>query len=344
MAEDIRVYDFEFNLLLVIGKYKSIHWEIYYNKIGTVELHLGLESPIIPILMSNPYLVIKQGVKKTAVITGKIVDTEVTVFGRTCNWLLSRRTTPDFDQLTGTVENLTRGFVETAFSDVNNFVPGELVGLTKTINFWRNTRNPTSDVVRECLENNGAGHEVVFDTKNKQWIYQVLMGKALPLILSEANKNAYDTQITGDCLDYYSCGWYEKQLEIDEETEEPQTEWVYLEGDTDKTGIDQPWIDQTGIYRWEAVLSGGNQSEAKSSLTTKKKNHELSLKSRNIQWGTDYNIGDIVRVQITKGSYRATEKRRIAGVSVWREKGVDGNGMDYGEMPILEELEVSNGD
>lgn len=314
---DIWVYTWEFELLHIEPRYISANWTIHYNGIGTFEGRFGLDSEIVPIVMQNKYLVVKQGTK-TAIVTGTIINNDLAVFGRTCNWLLTRRTTPNFKSINGNVQTLTRNIVSTAFSDVSNFNLGEIISWqTKTIDFWRNTYNPTADVVKECLDNDGAGHEVVFDTLNKQWIYRVMHGNELPLIVSEANKNAYDTQINEDILDFYTAGYYEKQPE----DTEAESEWIYISG------------EKTGIYKWECRLNGGNLSEARTDLNNKKAVSETSLKSYNLKFGIDYELGDIVRVQIQKGQYRTTVKKRITGVNIWYEQA------STGEQPIFEDLE-----
>lgn len=321
-VDDIRIYDFGFNILAQTNRFTSTSWAVKYNAVGTLEAHFPLTGDVVPLIMSNNYLVITQG-NNAAIITGRQAGADFAVFGRTCNWLLSKRVTPDFDQLTGTVEALTRGFVQTAFADVDNFVLGDQIGLTNTINFWRNTYNPTLDVVSDCLANDGAGHRVVFDPARQQWIYEVQKGVELPLIISEANKNVCDTEITDDCLDYCTGGWYEQQTEAAEGETAPEPQWVYLPGDTSKTGI----------YRWECTLSGGNESEAKSSLQAKKRNSQTSVKSNSLLCGKDYNLGDIVRVQIQKGQYQTTVKKRITGVNIRYAQG------NTGEQPAFEDLE-----
>ncbi len=321
-TDDIRIYDFEFNLIQQTNTYNSASWSLKYNDAGTFEGHFPISVDIVPLIMGNDYLVIAQG-ENAAIITGRQAGTDFAVFGRTCSWILSRRVTPDFDQLTGTAETLTRGFVQTAFADVENFVLGPEFGLTKELKFWRNTYNPTLDVVTDCLAEDGAGHRVVFDTKNKQWVYQVYKGQELPLIISEANKNAYDTEITDDCLDFYTGGWYEQKSETQEGETDGGSTWIYIPGVSEKTGI----------YRWECTLSGSNESEAKSSLRTKRRKNETAVKSRDLILGRDYGLGDIVRVQIQKGQYQTTVKKRITGVNIRYEQG------GTGQQPVFSDLE-----
>ena len=63
------------------------------------------------------------------------------------------------------------------------------------------------------------------------------------------------------------------------------------------------------------------EAEAAISLAVKKENAEISLKLRNLKLGRDYNIGDIVRIQIIRGNWRTTVKNRIVGVRTSNKGG-----------------------
>lgn len=323
--KDLRFYDFEFNLLHIENNYLSVNWAIKHNDIGTFEAHFELISDTVPVVLNNLYLVVVQGTD-AAIITGKQCKTELAVYGRTCNWLLSRRTTPKFEQQSGTAEALSNAYVSAAFSDILNHPKGVYLGtaagLTKTVDFWRNTYNKTSDVVRDCLTLDSAGHEVIFDAMNKRWVFQIRKGVTLPLVVSEDNLNAYDTEYSNDVLDYYSGGWYEQEQPAEDgNVQEPV--WTYLSGDTSKTGI----------YKWVAPLSGTSESDAMTDLRKKKVNDTVTLKTINLVRGVDYNLGDTVRVQIDKEGFKKTIRKRISGVNTWYE------GTDIGEQPILEDIE-----
>ena len=54
--------------------------------------------------------------------------------------------------------------------------------------------------------------------------------------------------------------------------------------------------------------------------------------SRNIKFGTDYNLGDIVRVQLLRGNKRETVRKRISGVEILKSNGYTD------EQPIFEEV------
>ena len=50
---DIRIYDFEFNLLSVMCDVISSQWRIQYNGIGNFEGHFKLKDDITRIILSN---------------------------------------------------------------------------------------------------------------------------------------------------------------------------------------------------------------------------------------------------------------------------------------------------
>lgn len=321
--EDIRIYDFEFNLLHIAHDYVTSNWTVYYNDIGTWEAHFALNDDIVPVLMDNGYLVAVQG-GKSAIITGKQLGNDVAVYGRTCNWLLSRRVTKAFktSEWSGSkdAETITRRLVQEAFSDVSNFTLGAVAGFTDIQSeFWRNTAHQTFDVVKDCLDNATGGHVVDFDVKNKKWVYRCLRGQELPLILSEANRNAQNIICDDDILDCYTAGYYEFTPETtDGSTADP--EWVYISG------------DKTGIYKWDAVLTGSVESEAKSDLAKRSRNTKLQADVHDLRFGVDYNLGDKVRVQKVAGSYKNTfPHRQITGVNIWYEYN------NTGTQPILED-------
>lgn len=318
---DIRIYDFEFNLLHIEPKIISSNWTVKYNGIGSYEGHFDIGGDIVPIALNNKYIIVVQG-DYQAIVTGKrISGNELVLYGKTVNWILSRRVTPNFvseyfggDLL---VENEARKLVKDAFSDVTSFVLGDK---TKKY-FWRNTYNPTSDVVIDCLDNAKLGHNVVFDRKNKQWIFNVLKGTERNILVSVGSKNAYNTEYNEDLQEYYSVRWYEEVRDSDEDGNVTASEWLKIEKDTDKTGI----------YCWECIVSEQDESSARSALAKKSRNEQISTKTHDLICGKDYNVGDIVRVRVECGKYRNTQKKRIVGVNLWYENN------NIGQEPIFED-------
>ncbi len=308
----LRFYDFEFNLLLIEPKVIRSNWTIYYNDIGSFEAHLPLTSEAAKIVMENRYLVVVQN-GFSGIVVAKELRNELIIYARTCNWLLSKRITPEFSTLTGNSAELASGLVKTAFSDVKNFVLGEAADGNEVD--FESSQRPTFDVVTDCLKLGNLGHNLVYDIKSEQWVFNILKGRENDLIISEGNKNAYDTRLRTDILDLATCGRY------DMKTDEGYVSTT-LEGDADKQGI----------YRWETELFGKNQNEAAVSLSKLKEKNEITLKAKGAKFGKDYLLGDVVRVQIIKGAYRTTVKKRICGVEIRFEHGVSG------EQPIFENV------
>ena len=204
---------------------------------------------------------------------------------------------------------------------MDNFVLGPVCGLESYEEFWRNTTNSTFDVVRDCLARQDAGHRVLFDTANKQWVFEVYQGTKRQTVISEANRNAYDTQYTENLADYYTSGYYEFTPESEEGQEPPSSEWLYLSG------------DKTGIYKWDAVLSGSTESEAKSDLQSRRWEKEITASLRNMEFGKDYQLGDQLRIQLQAGRFQKTFEKEITGVNFYAQDN------EIGEKPIFNEEE-----
>ncbi len=305
-------YNFEFEPVCAQTRVISSSWTVYYNGVGRFEAHLPLESDAVETVVSNRYLVARQG-NFTAIVTGYELLDELIVYGRTCNWLLSKRITPAVAATEEMPALLAEKFVKAAFYDVENFETGLTCQTDKSVFEFREAT--TLEAVTACLDTVKAGHSLVFDFKNKKWVFNTFLGGETGLIISEANKNAYDMRVSSDILDYATCGVFD--LLSDEGAVSTEIE-------------KEP--DKTGIYRWQAKLAESSESEATASLDEKKVRYEATSKNHGIKLGRDYELGDIVRVQIIKGAYRSTIKRRISGVEVQFAYN------KCSEQPIFEEV------
>ena len=157
------VYDFEFNLLLAERGIISSRWVVYYNDVGTFEAHLPITSELTRIVSENRYLVVKQH-GLSAIIVGKEIGDELVLYGRTCNWLLSKRITPQKTLTTVYPGDEARRMVVSAFSDVSNFATVNTL-LGEQVKF-ECTETQTIDAVCDCLKLANLGHELCFNEKN----------------------------------------------------------------------------------------------------------------------------------------------------------------------------------
>lgn len=304
------VYDFEFNLLFAESGIISSRWVVYYNDIGTFEAHLPITSELTKIVSENSYLVVKQN-GLAAIIVGKELGEELVLYGRTCNWLLTKRIVTASEEEKVFAGEKASGLVESAFWDVENFeVENNILGDEI---LFANEQRQAFEAVRDCLNRSGLGHRLVFDEKEEMWRFSILSGGDNGLILSEAHKNTYNTGIRSDILDLATCGLYNRKTDDGYES-------TLISGDS----------EMSGIYRWEAKLSGDTETEAANSLDKCCEKNKISMSLNDVFCGRDYSLGDTVRLQIIKGGYRKTEKRRLCGVKIC----IDANG--YREQPILE--------
>lgn len=277
-------YDYEFNLLAAETNVISGSWEIYYNDVGSFEAHLPLSSEIVKLLPKHRYIVVRDGTR-CAVLVGYQLSDELAIYGRTCNWLLEKRIAAPAEY-SGYAAELARGVVQTAFPNSEITVQPGILG--SPVTFKQSSNATALEVVSGILAQDNLGHSLDFDYADKCWKFRILQGMQRPLLISEANKNAWELSLTEDILDLATC-------------------CVYDEGSYDSG-------KKTGIYRWQTMTAATTEQEAKEQLSKCRAKSEMTLKLRGLTFGTDYDVGDTVRVQTIKGPLRRTEKRRIKGV------------------------------
>lgn len=338
--EDIRIYDFEFNLLHVENDIISSNWTLRYNDVGTWEGHFNLAGGITSAVMDAPYLVAVQG-DKQAVVTGRQLGGDFALFGRTPGWLLSKRAVQAFDSAAmleagtladGKTETLVRYLVGQAFADVDNFTLAPAIGLAHSTAAARTADALLSEVVGDCLGEAKAGYRVAYDVARRQWVFEILQGRDLDATVSEGNRNAMEMELLRDVQDEYSCGYYQYKPPKEEASPAADGTGTGTEASTDpvRTYLDDG-SGRTGIYRWEGILSGASESEAAADLEKKKGKDVVRTQTHGFLFGRDYSLGDTVTVQLHRGGYKASARKRIVGVDIWYEFN------NTGEKPVFEE-------
>lgn len=397
---DIHFFDFDFKLLHTENEFTSSSWTVYYNDIGTFEAHFDLNSDTLPIVMENDFLVAVQG-NLSAIIVGKKVTDELIIYGRTCNWLLTKRITNAFGTTKDKIDVILNAKVKKAFSDVENFETVAFPDLPE-LTASRDDKCETFSFVQESLQSENLGHKLEFDIAESKWIFKILKGNDNnPLVISTINRNAYDVTAESDLLNLCHQGWYKRQYQNMGEWDPQVNALLDSDGNTisgtsikngteskpipnnfgkcwkvqfmdgsefklyirfnmrlypgdvvvcdNEQGIlkksdkaDTFWAKvstpspNTGISRWEGLLSGSNEAEA--SLRVKSK---IQGKTVGVRYGTheeyidnqcDYTLGDIVSVEWQSGNYKERAKKRIIGVNLWYEPE------NIGEEPIFEDI------
>lgn len=303
----LHIYDFEFNRLASENHIIQARWTLYYNEIGSFEVHLPLTSCLVETVTNNRYIVAVQGSFSAIIIGYELMD-ELVLYGRTCNWILTKRIAPQVEETSAPGKYVSE-LVATAFSDTDIFKVSEPKE-SESIKLVHSA-GQLSDTVMDFLRQGGLGHEVVFDIKSKKWIFNTTKGTENKIILSEGHKNAYDTRGSFDILELATCGAY----------------YDSSDGNLKEVVKD---AEKTGIYRWQAYITADADTEAMAELETMDEKNEITAKLRGLEFGKDYAPGDTVRIQIIKGKYRNTRSVRIKGAEIRLEQG------KYTQQPIFE--------
>ncbi|MBE7041640.1 MAG: hypothetical protein E7400_06715 [Ruminococcaceae bacterium] len=220
--EDVRIYDFECNLLHIEHDIASCNWSLYENDIGTFEMHFSPESPLVQVAVENRYLVAVQG-EKQAIITGRQFGVEGVLYGRTCNWILTRfcvcetfdtRTLAETGELPSQdAKTVCMYLIQKGMGDIPNFVFEENAGTVFGDVYLQNKQVTTVfELVQSCMKQDGGGHRVFFDIKEKKWCFILTKGKMLSTILSEDNRNVHEQEYMADLQNFFSGGYFEMPI------------------------------------------------------------------------------------------------------------------------------------
>ncbi|MBO4941689.1 MAG: hypothetical protein J6D15_05760 [Clostridia bacterium] len=383
---DIFFYDFDFNLLADFPRVVSLNIEKKYCGYGTFEVHFSLsETDIITLLENNPYLFVVAG-GSSAIVTGWRIDEDIAIFGRTPEWLLTKRGVQPFAKTAATAEVIARDAVTSGAGD---FVAlGELAGFGTAQSYSTDKVRVLYDVVCEVLEKQALGFKLVPDLSLKKFVFSVYQGSESLCMISPSNRTAYDVTYTVEKQDMVTnCGWYERKFidmggwdaynnspglsdsnpenaytyyKITSDTyyqsggkyynvtqfglncikdyylysdtpngkwkitdKKPDTIWVY---------IDNP--SETGAKKWDAVLSGiKTAEEALAEISGLKRRAKTEGEAKDVEYGKDYVLGDIVRVQTEFGDFKKAERKRVSSVNIYYD--IDKSGV----TPVLSSLE-----
>lgn len=381
--KDALFYDFDFKLLADFPRAVSFNITKSYCGFGTAELHFSLaETDMTALLEDNPYMFFTVG-SSSAIVTGWRIGEDIAVFGRTPEWLLTKRGIEAFSKTGVTAETVAREAVESAAGDFAELGPVAAVG--ETLDYSTDGVRVLYDVVCDVLKERGLGFEVVPNTVLKKFVFRVYSGKEALCLLSTSSKTAFDTVYTVERQAMVTnSGWYEQRYtdmgkwdaienlpklstgkssnvytfyEITSDSYDsdgdrverfglwcrsgywlycnqkdgawsicdtkPSTVWVYIDN-----------AEALGARRWDAVLSGTKtESEAVAELLQMTADEESSAEVKELSYGTDYGLGDIVRVQLEFGKFKKWGKKRVSSVSIYYD--VDKSGV----TPILGEWE-----
>lgn len=91
--------------------------------------------------------------------------------------------------------------------------------------------------------------------------------------------------------------------------------------------------EETGIFAWKSMLSASNEDEALIELSSKKTKNIIEGISKNVQFGTDFYVGDILTAEYVAGTFHIQEQRIIKSVHLWEDAS------SFGCLPEMSNLE-----
>ena len=92
-----------------------------------------------------------------------------------------------------------------------------------------------------------------------------------------------------------------------------------------------PDDEAAGLCKWYAALNAGTDEEAAARLAENKWIKRVEAESAGLVSGRDYELGDVLRTQKKIGSGYITGKRRVVGTEFYKENGISGEKIIFGE-------------
>ena len=367
---ELRFFDGQLNPLMQTDKMISLNITKKYRGFGTVEIHFPvIRQDVIEMLDSFQCLICCTP-DVTAVITGWRIGEDIAVFGRTAEWLLTKRFLMPFT-LTATPIELASYGVETGAGDFADVSAPDDTGSETEYTFEGMTS--VYDVVMKALEVSGEGFSLTADTSTKRFVMSIYKGQDKNLILSRSARTACEISYTCDLQERSSnSGWYLREFEeagiwnpaanspeLYQVSEARRFTCFRITKDGtrfDKTfvadgyafydsdGVIQPsdsfpspqWDylenpDVSGADRWDTVVDEAKTLEqAVADFEKVQEKTETAALLRHVEYGKDYNLGDRIRIQAEFGDFRKTVHKTVTGVDIFYD--IDGSGC----CPVME--------
>ncbi len=315
MSNDVYFYDFELNKVYELPAfgvdkgYISVNATMEFCDSGSVEI-VFIDEKLKALVKEYEDNLIIVWRDFQGFLTGHIFEDTCRLFGMSLNGLLHRIVIPKtVTTLSGDVETLARSAIS---ANADWLTLGSQKGFLNQVKYSTDKYKTADVYITELLKLDNAGYKVSADVLNKQFVFEVLKSEETELLLSTNNLNAYAFSESYSNKPKAFGGWYEQ------EQSDGEPVWTYISLDNTLSGINK--ID--------TILSAKNEDEALQELASLKAELTIDLKTRKITHGTDYHIGDIVRVQ----NNDTATKKRITGINMSKENG-------YIENPILSEVE-----
>lgn len=213
--EDLRIYDKDFNLLIILPRYVSVNWELKFFGYGDGEIQLQKTEEIVKILTENKYLFIVQGDIQSLVTGYKIADV-CTLFTRTPEWMLTKFAVKKFSVADINISVGGKCTSEMLVEYVlNEFLHkdfcvefrGSGADESDVTGFVQNAVSDIYSVIKEIVKDPKAGFEFYRDFSDGHFIFEMKRAKSNEnLVFCDKYKTSYDSEYNFDIQNEASGG------------------------------------------------------------------------------------------------------------------------------------------
>lgn len=209
---DLVFYGFDFTRRGIFSDFISVNLTVNYDAYGAFEAHFPKnETRLLNMLDGGDNLFTEYGGEQ-AMITAWRVDEDITVYGRTLVYLLTKRAAAPYSYTEMTAENAARSVVTASCGDYMTL--GAASGASGEKKEFSGERAQTAyDAVREVLTGTALGIRVRADRANKKFVFEIYSGSENSLILSEGLRTAHGVSYTNETDNRADGCWYERRIE-----------------------------------------------------------------------------------------------------------------------------------
>lgn len=209
---DVFFYNFDFEPINQAPGFVSLNVTKKYCAFGTAEIHFPISrTEIIEMLRDNPYIICV-AMDLQMIVTGWQLGEDIAIFGRTPEWLLTKRVLAPFSYAKKSPAEIANHVVKTAMGDFVDVSDVELAD--EEIDYSSKEPKTVYDTVCSILKPSGLGFKLVIDVKKRKFAFSVYRGEERQLLISTSNRTACDMSYTRDIQGVVDdCGWYLRELQ-----------------------------------------------------------------------------------------------------------------------------------
>lgn len=289
------LYTYEGDYIAETSQVIYSHISLNFNDIGSLQITVSPDNPIMQYITNNKYLLATFKGYHFVIVDYFATDDEVEIYGRTLNWFLSKMVVPDFTNLGNkTVDVIADNLLSKAIGC--SIVKGDFATFSEGKEFAKDTYTAFSDTLKELLQLEKAGHEVVFDGSNYK--LNILKGNVREEFISKQDGTISSVTKEESIIDAVTDGMYKLNSD-DTET------WKSISRDT-----------KEGMYKWYKVLSASSATDAKTEIDVLVPKTILKAVTQRLKHGVDYKLGDFLKIQYETQGKIETFTKQIIGVEI----------------------------